>query len=112
MKKIFASLFAIMFIAASVSAVNLWFIWDANPESEMVTSYIIQQVKLPATNFVDVVTVIGTTNVGVVKNLKAGTYKFRIVAINGLGRSLPSTEVNYPTNTPTVVTNFQITVPR
>lgn len=116
MKKLLFSILAVMFVTFTVltaeSTTDLWFTWRVSPANEMVTSYVIEQAKAPSTNFVPVVTVVGTTNVGVVKGLTAGSYKFRVVAKNAVGSAPPSNEISYPTNNPAAVVEFQFTVPR
>lgn len=116
MKKLFATILILAALtfawAATPSTYELWFTWKASPAYESVTNYVIEQVKLPNTNFVPVVTISGTTNVGVVRGLTAGTYKFRVVAKNGVGSSPPSDVLNYPTNSPSTLLEFQFTTPR
>lgn len=116
MKRFLFSLFAVMAITITVisatSTTDLWFTWKESPPSEMVTSYVIEQAKSPSTNFIPVVTVSGTTNVGIVRGLTAGSYRFRVVAKNAVGSAPPSNEVSYPTNSPAAVVEFQFTVPR
>ena len=116
MKKIFAT-FALLVMftlawAATPSTYDLWFTWKANPVYESVTSYVVEKATLPNTNFVAVITVSGTTNVAVVKGLSAGSYKFRLIAKNGVGSSGPSNVLDYPTNAPTTVLEFNYTTPR
>jgi hypothetical protein len=101
-----------MILSSCVFAGDFWFTWKHNPTNEFVTSYVIEQSKSPNTNFVAVVTISGTTNVGVIKGLTAGTYKFRLVAKNGVGTSKPSSELSYPTNAPSAPLEFNYTVPR
>jgi hypothetical protein len=116
MKKILASLIIAATLTFSWSATpityDLWFTWKANPVHESVTSYVIEKATLPSTNFVSVVTVSGTTNVGVVRGLTPGTYMFRVYAKNGVGSSLPSNVLNYPTNPPTPMLEFKYTTPK
>lgn len=112
MKKFLSISLTLLFLSSATFAADFWFTWKHNPTNEFVTSYVIEQSKAPSTNFVAIVTVPGTTNVGVVKGLTAGTYKFRLVAKNGAGTSQPSSELSYPTNAPSVPTEFNFTVPR
>jgi len=78
----------------------------------MVTGYLIQQATGTSTNFVDAVTAPGSTNSWVVRNLNANnSYKFRLVAVNGAGRSLPSNVLTIPTNAPASPLDFQFTNP-
>jgi len=112
MKKILSVLFLALFLVTSASALDLWFSWTPNSTNEVVTSYVIQQATgINSTNFVDVVTAPGTTNVWVVRGLANNSYKFRLVAVNGAGRSVPSNVLSYPTNAPSAPTNFQFAVP-
>ena len=108
------ALFAVLVLQAAVSTTyDLWFIWKANPPSESVLNYVIEKATAPNTNsFIPVVTISSTTNVGVVKGLTPGTYRFRLVAKNGVGSSLPSNILNYPTNAPSTAAEFNFTVPR
>jgi len=108
MKKALSILLLTIMLVTSVSAVDLWFKWTPNPTNEMVTSYVIQQASGNSTNFFDVVTAPGTTNVWPIRGLGNGSYKFRLIAVNGVGRSIPSSVLSYPTNTPSQPTNFQI----
>lgn len=112
MTKILSVLFSIAFFTSSALALDLAFVWTLNPSNEMVTSYIIQKATLPSPNFVNVVTCAGTTNYGIVKGLGNGSYKFRLVAINGVGQSPPSNELSYPTNTPGSPINFNYAPPK
>jgi predicted phage tail protein len=109
MKKLILILSLVVSLAVSASALDLWFTWTKNPASEAVTSYVIQQATGTSTNFVDVVTAPGTTNVWAVKGLGNGSYKFRVVAVNGAGRSQPSTVVSFPTAVPSQPANFALT---
>jgi hypothetical protein len=52
-----------------------------------------------------VVTVSYTTNVGVVKNLTPGFYRFIVIPQNSIGNAPPSNEVVVPTNSPTASKN-------
>lgn len=103
-------------IASPALGIDLYFTWKANPSAELVTSYVIYQANnIGSTNFGPfrpVSTAPGSTNVWPVRGLSPGTYKFRVVAINGAGGSLPSNEVTYPTNNPSKPLEFQITVPK
>lgn len=98
-------------MAFSASALDLWFTWTPNPTNELVTGYVIQQATLPNTNFVDVVTAPGTTNTWPVRNVGNGSYQYRLVAVNGAGRSTPSAVLAYPTNAPSQPQNFQFATP-
>lgn len=111
MKKfILISLLAVM-VAFSSSAFDLWFKWTPNPANEAVTSYVIQQATGNSTNFTDVVTAPGTTNLWAVRGLNGSAYKFRLVAVNSAGRSVPSAVLSYPTNSPSTPTNFNFSTP-
>lgn len=99
-------------MVVSASALDLWFSWTPNPTNELVTSYVIQQATGTSTNFVDVVTAPGTTNKWVVRNLGNNSYKFRLVAVNGAGRSGPTPWISYPTNSPSTPTNFNFSTPQ
>jgi hypothetical protein len=116
MKKLLLTLSVLVTLTNAWSATNstydLWVTWRASPAYESVTSYVIEQAKLPSTNFVPVVTIPSTTNVGSIKGLTPGTYKFRVIAKNGVGSSLPSNVLDYPTNSPTPLLEFQYTTPR
>jgi hypothetical protein len=94
-----------MLTAVAVYAVDVKLGWEANPPQEMVEKYVIYQARGTNVSFVPVVTVLGTTNVGVVKNLTPGTYRFVVVAQNGIGNAPPSNEVMVPTNAPTATKN-------
>lgn len=109
MKKLILILSLVVTLAVSASALDLWFAWTPNPSSEAVTSYVIQQATGTSTNFVDVVTAPGTTNVWAVRGLGSGAYKFRLVAVNGAGRSQPSTVISFPTAVPSSPANFSLT---
>ena len=108
MKKLILISLLSVFLVASAGALDLWFSWTPNPSNEAVTSYVIQQATGTSTNFVDTVTAPGTTNKWVVKGIGNSTYKFRLVAVNGAGRSLPSSVVSFPTNTPSAPADFQL----
>ena len=112
MKKIILSMLLALSLVGSASAFDLWFKWTANPSNDLVTSYVIQQAVGTSTNFVDTVTAPGTTNVWVIRSLANGSYKFRIVAVNGAGRSIPSNVLSYPTNAPGAPSDFQFTNPQ
>jgi hypothetical protein len=112
MKKLFATCLVMAMFVLSVHAYDLWFTWTASPVAENVTSYVLERATLPSTNFIAVVTVSGTTNVGVIKGLTPATYKFRVIAKNGVGSSPPSNVLTYPTNSPSQILDFQFTVPR
>jgi len=110
MKKIL-SIICILFISVAAFAVDIPFTWKFNPTSDMVTSYVIEYAR-PGTinsNFIAVLTLSGTTNGAIVRNLPLGTYKFRLIAKNGVGSSLPSEEISVPTNAPTIPLEFKIT---
>lgn len=94
-----------MLTAITIYAVDVKIGWEINPPQEMVERYVIYQAKGTNVSFVPVVTVPGTTNVGFVKNLVPGVYKFVIVAQNGVGNAPPSNEVIVPTNSPTATKN-------
>lgn len=106
-----------MLAAVSIYAVDVKIGWELNPPHEMVDKYIIYQLKGAPTvttsgttsgttvSLTPLVTVSGTTNVGVVKNLAPGVYRFVVVAQNGVGSSPPSNEVVVPTNSPSVTKN-------
>lgn len=93
-----------MLAAVTVYAVDVKLGWDLNPVHEMVDKYVIYQAKGTNASFVPAVTVLNT-NVGIVKNLSPGTYRFIIVAQNGVGVAPPSNEVMVPTNAPTATQN-------
>ncbi len=91
---------------------DVWFTWSKNPPQELVSSYKIEYLKLPAiTNWTFLTTVPPTTNVAVIKGLQGGfTYKFRIFSVNSLGTGTnESNIIQIPTNSPTVVRDFSIT---
>ena len=104
-------LFMLHPVIAMPPTVDLWFRWTPNPSIELVTSYVIQKAIGTSTNFVDVTIAPGTTNIWAVKGLTNNTYMFRLIAINGSGRSRPSKELIYPTNAPSSPNQFQFTVP-
>ena len=112
MKKLILTLLLAVSLVGSVNALDLWFKWTANPSTDLVTSYVIQQAIGTSTNFSDVVTAPGNTNAWVVRNLGNNSYKFRLVAVNGAGRSVPSNVLSYPTNSPGQPQDFQFTAPR
>lgn len=93
-----------MLAAVTVYAVDVKLGWDLNPAHEMVDKYVIYQARGTNASFTPVVTVLNT-NVGVVKNLTPGTYRFIVVAQNGVGIAPPSNEVMVPTNSPTATQN-------
>lgn len=97
-----------MLAAVSVCAVDVKIGWESNLPQEMVEKYVIYQAKGTNVSFVPVVTVSGTTNVGVVKNLTPGVYRFIVVAQNGIGNAPPSNEVTVPTNAPTATKNVML----
>lgn len=110
MKKLLSTI-CVLLVTAAVFAVDLPFTWKFNPTSDMVTSYVIEYSR-PGTvnsNFVALLTLPGTTNSAVARNLPLGTYKFRLVAKNGVGSSLPSEEIVVPTNAPTIPLEFKLT---
>lgn len=107
MKKLFAIILVLMFLTASLGAVDIWFTWKANPDIEFVTSYQVQQKNLMVTNSAYIPVVTSTTNEAVVRGLKSGMWAFRVVAINGLGTSDPSAEVKIPTNAPSTPLEFK-----
>lgn len=109
MSKILPIITLSLLLASTVLATDLWFTWSPNPTNEMVVSYVIQQANLPNTNYFDVVTAPGTTNVWPVRGLTTGGYGFRLVAVNGAGRSVPSLPIYYPTNVPSQPSTFQFT---
>lgn len=94
-----------MLTAMAVYAVDVKLGWEANSPQEMVEKYVIYQAKGTNVSFIPVVTVPGTTNVGVVRNLAPGMYRFVIVAQNGVGNAPPSNEVSVPTNVPSATKN-------
>lgn len=104
MKKKLGLLIIGMLTAVAAYAVDVKLGWDLNPVHEMVDKYVIYQAKGTNASFVPVVTVLNT-NVGVVKNLVPGTYRFIVVAQNGVGIAPPSNEVMIPTNVPTATQN-------
>jgi predicted phage tail protein len=109
MKKLILILSLVVSMVVSASALDLWFTWTKNPPTEAVTSYVIQQATGTSTNFVDVVTAPGTTNVWSVRGLGNGSYKFRLVAVNGAGRSQPSAIITFPTSSPSQPSGFALT---
>ncbi len=104
MKKLIGLIGALV-LATTVCAVDVKLGWDLNPPHEMVDKYVIYQAKGTNISFVPVVTVPGTTNVGVVKGLSLGTYRFIVIAKNGIGMAPPSNEISIPTNSPTPTKN-------
>jgi hypothetical protein len=94
-----------MLTAVAVYAVDVKIGWESNPVHEMVDKYVIYQARGTNASFVPVVTVPGITNVGIVRNLVPGTYRFVVVAQNGAGIAPPSNEVVIPTNAPTATRN-------
>lgn len=94
-----------MLTAIVVNAVDVKIEWESNPAKEMVEKYIIYQAKGTNVSFVPIVTVPGTTNIGIVKNLIPGMYRFVVVAQNGVGSAPPSNEIVVPTNAPTATKN-------
>lgn len=91
--------------AVTVYAVDVKLGWEFNPAHEMVDKYVIYQARGTNVSFVPVVTVPGTTNVGLIRNLVPGTYRFVVVSQNGKGSAPPSNEVMVPTNLPTATKN-------
>jgi hypothetical protein len=81
--------------------------WKPNPVNEFVTKYVVYQAKLPSTNFVAAITVVGT-NFGRVRVLSPGTYQFKVSAFNGLGESPKSDAVQVPNVLATPPTNVTI----
>ena len=81
--------------------------WKENPASEFITKYVVYQAKLPATNFVAAITVVGT-NFGKVRVTTPGTYQFKVSAFNGLGESPLSLAVQVPNIPATAPTNVAI----
>jgi len=109
MKTILSTL-CVFLVSTAVFAVDIPFTWKLNPPMEMVTSYVIEYSR-PGTvnsNFVPVVTISGNTNFGVVRGLPLATYKFRLVAKNGVGSSIVSQEITVPTNAPSQPIEFRI----
>jgi hypothetical protein len=108
MKKIL-NIIIVLILTVSVCfgySVDIWLGWKSNPTEELVTKYIIYQAKLPSTNFIPVVTVAGTTNAGKVRITSPGTYQFKVLAVNGVGSSGLSDEVQVPDVFPSIPTNF------
>lgn len=115
MKKFLISLLLASSLVLVAFGEDLWFSWDKNPATEMISGYRLEYIKLPVvTNWTLLTTISGTTNVAVVKGAQGGyIYKFRMFAVNakGIGTNL-SNVIEIPTNAPTAVTNFNLTTPR
>jgi hypothetical protein len=101
MKKKLMLILGLFAAAVIVNAVDIKLGWDLNPVVEGVEKYVIYQAKGTNGVFSAVVTVPGTTNVGSVKGLAPGLYRFVVVSQNSVGTAPPSNEVSWPTNTPT-----------
>ncbi len=109
MKKLILILTIAASLIASASAIDLWFAWTPNQPAEGVTSYVIQQAVGTSSTFSDVVTAPGNTNRWVIKSVSAGSYKFRLVAVNGIGRSQPSSVILFPSTLPSAPGDFVLT---
>jgi len=97
------------FAVAQTISYDIWFTWTPNPPSELVSGYRIEYQKLPAvTNWTSITFVPSSTNITLIKNLQPGyIYKFRAFAVNGVGIGTNlSNIIQVPTNTPSVVNNF------
>jgi len=81
--------------------------WNNNPGIDFVSKYMVYQAKLPSTNFVPVITVIGTNTVKV-RVTSTGTYQFKVSAVNGVGESGLSQAVQVPNVMPTIPTNILV----
>ena len=105
MKKLFTTIGIITALAVTVFATDIKLQWDLNPPAEMVSKYVIYQATSTNGAFTPVVTIPGTTNVGSVKGLTSGFYRFIVIAQNSIGNSPPSNEVSIPTNSPAAAKN-------
>ena len=112
MKKMLLTILTLSVFVSTALSLDLWVTWKPGNTNEFVTSFVVEQAKAPSTNFVAVVTFPGTTNVGVIKGLTSGDYKFRLIAKNSVGSSAPSNVISYPTNAPATPIEFNFTVPR
>ena len=112
MKKLFLVLTLCGTLIVPALADDVLFSWTSNSSTEMVSSYIIQYIKAPSTNWTTAVTIPGTTNTALIKGIVRGVqYQFRVFANNGKGQGEPSDTLNIPDNTPTKVLGFQYTLP-
>ncbi len=106
---ILTSLLLVSTVFAASFVADITLSWQPNPPEQFITKYLVYQAKLPSTNFVAVVTAAGTTNSCRVRVTSAGTYQFKITAVNGAGESGFSALAQYPTVAPTVPTNVIVT---
>ena len=115
MKKILAPFFLVVTLAIAIAqtvSCDAVFSWTPNPPQELVSGYRIEYKKLPAvTNWTFIAFVPSTTNSTVVKSLQPGyVYQFRAFAVNALGTGTDlSSVIQIPTNSPSVVSNFNQT---
>lgn len=103
MKKLVCVLTLLGALAASAQSftADISLRWKANSPTQFVTKYVIHQAKDSLTNYIPVVTAYGT-NVAKVRITSAGTYRYKISAVNGAGTSPLSTNlVQWPTQSPT-----------
>ena len=104
MKKLISFIVGLTVLAITAYAVDVKLGWDLNPPTDMVTKYIVYQATSTNGAFTPVVTVVGT-NVGTVKGLAPGFYRFVVIAQNAIGNAPPSNEVSIPTNSPAAAKN-------
>lgn len=102
----------ILTIKSAGYVADIFLRWDINPTNQTVTKYLIYQAIPPSTNYIPVVTVVGT-NYGKVRVTSPGIFNYKITAINTNGESLKSDFITVsilnPTNVfPSIPTNLVI----
>jgi hypothetical protein len=101
MKKILTMTLTILGFVVIVNAqsYDLSLRWTANPPAQMVTKYIVFQATGKNTNFIPVVTAVGT-NFAKVRVNSPGLYQYKIWAVNGVTNSAMSEAVQVPKDAP------------
>jgi hypothetical protein len=99
MKKL---LFSLMLSATmAFGGADIILTWSNNPPNEFIEKYIVYQATgTTSTNYVAVVTAVATNFAKIHVTSTANTYKFKVQAVNGMGVSALSTNVQIPTVAP------------
>lgn len=115
MKKLLTNLILALTIAVTAFGEDIWFTWNKNPANELVSGYRLEYKKFPVvTNWTLLTVIPSSTNVAVVKGVQGGyIYNFRMFATNAIGVGTNTSNVIIiPTNTPSAVSNFNLTTPK